>query len=104
MKALESLLPTSQCYTLGMGRREIYKERMAELGLSQADVVRRIVEIRQRRGEDVEFQQIQSAIGRALKEPDRSSMLMNDEIVEALQGSTIVKWIGIKVAGRQTKI
>lgn len=77
----------------GMGRREVYADRMAQLGWTEYRLVQEIVKIRQARGEtNIKFTSIQSTINKALKEPEGRATYINDDIVNALGGKTVIEW------------
>jgi hypothetical protein len=77
-------------------RVELYQARLKELGWTKYRLAQEIVTIRQRRGEDVTFRSIESAIRRALANPDTASAQTNDDIVEAMGGETVIRWKTMK--------
>jgi hypothetical protein len=75
-----------------MGRQQTYHARMAELGWTEYRLVQEIVKIRNARGQETTLQGIQSTINKALKEPEGRATYINDDIVKALGGRTIIEW------------
>lgn len=77
-------------------RVELYQARLKELGWTKYRLAQEIVTIRQRRGEDVTFRSIESAIRRALANPDTASAQTNDDIVAAMDGEVVIRWKTVK--------
>jgi hypothetical protein len=75
-----------------MDRKETYQRRLEELGWTEYRLVQEIVRLRQARGEDTKLTSIQSSINKALKEPNGRATYINDDIVEALGGETVIRW------------
>jgi hypothetical protein len=75
-----------------MARKEIYEARLAELGWTEYRLAQEIVEIRKSRGETTTLKGIYSSITQTLKEPERRSTYINDDIVAALGGENVIRW------------
>lgn len=73
-------------------RSQTYEARLHELQWSRYQLAQEVVAIRQRRGEEVTFKAIESAVRRAFSNPETASAQMNDDIIEALGGETIIRW------------
>ncbi|MEP0923475.1 hypothetical protein [Leptolyngbya sp. ST-U4] len=77
-----------------MGRKEVYEARMQELGWTPYRLAQEIIRIRQERGEEPPtVQGLESSLRKALKEPESKSQQTNDDIVKALGGESIIRWI-----------
>ncbi|MEP0914678.1 hypothetical protein NDI45_27640 [Leptolyngbya sp. GB1-A1] len=77
-----------------MGRKEIYEARMQELGWTLYRLAQEIICIRKERGEEPPtIQGLESSLRKALKEPEPKSQQTNDDIVKALGGESIIRWI-----------
>jgi hypothetical protein len=79
-----------------MGRREIYRTRMENLGWSEYRLVQEIVKLRQARGDEATIISIQSSINKALKDPERRATYINDDIVQALGGEFVIRWKNVE--------
>jgi hypothetical protein len=86
------LLERNYAVVSSMDRKETYQRRLEELGWTEYRLVQEIVKLRQARGEDVKLTSIQSSINKALKEPNGRATYINDDIVEALGGETVIRW------------
>jgi hypothetical protein len=75
-----------------MGRKEVYEARMKELGLTAYQLAKKVVELRQARGEDANFTSIESSIRKCLKDPNGRATYINDDIVKAMDGETVIRW------------
>lgn len=76
-------------------RADLYQARLEELGWTKYRLAQEVLKIRQGRGEDIKFQSIESAVRKALAEPEKASAQANDDIVAALNGETVIRWKGI---------
>lgn len=65
---------------------------MAVLGWTKYRVAQEVVKVRQALGEDVTFTKIQSAVYKAIDDPDNRVTWVNDDIVVALGGEQIIRW------------
>jgi hypothetical protein len=79
-----------------MGRREIYRTRMENLGWSEYRLVREIVKLRQARGDEATITSIQSSINKALKDPEGRATYINDDIIQALGGEFVIRWKNVE--------
>lgn len=68
--------------------RDLLQQRFEELGISQAELARRVAEKRQ----NVKPDNLQSAISNALKDPDSRRYSAILEIVEAMGGEVVIRW------------
>lgn len=75
-----------------MDRAQAYQKRLDELGWTRSDLVKAIVELRSQRGESCTFQRIQTSIYKAVQQPEKTAASINDDIVTALGGKTILQW------------
>lgn len=77
-------------------RAKLYKTRLEELGWTKYRLAQEVLKIRQSRGETVEFKSIESAVRKALANPDKASAQANDDLIQAMNGETIIRWRSIQ--------
>jgi hypothetical protein len=77
-------------------RAELYAKRLEELGWTKYRLAQEVLRIRQQRGETVTFQSIESAVRKALANPDKASAQANDDLVEAMNGEVVIRWQSYK--------
>ena len=75
-----------------MDMKAALQKRIEDLGISQSELTRRVVEQRNSQGQNTTVQNLQSAISKALKEPDGRRYSAIAEIVEAMGGEIIIRW------------
>ena len=72
--------------------QNVLQERFEDLGITKYELTRRILELRGKSGEPSEISKLQSAVAKALKEPDGRRYSAIAELVEAMGGEIIVRW------------
>jgi ribosome-binding protein aMBF1 (putative translation factor) len=72
--------------------KDLLQKRFEELGISQAELARRIAEKRQEPGKVVKPDNLQSAISNALKDPDSRRHRAILELIEAMDGEVVIRW------------
>jgi hypothetical protein len=72
--------------------KDLLKQRFEELGISQAELARRIAEKRQEPGKAVNPDNLQSAISNALKDPDSRRHSAVLELIEVMGGEVVIRW------------
>lgn len=77
-------------------RQQIYQARLEELGWTKYRLAQEVLKIRQERGETITFQSIESAVRKALANPDKASAQANDDLIKAMDGETIIQWQSIQ--------
>lgn len=75
-----------------MGMKDILKERLDELDISQYELTRRVVELRKQEGQDTSISNLSSAVAKALKEPNGRRYSAIVELVEAMGGEIVIRW------------
>lgn len=74
--------------TVFTNMKELLQQRFQELGISQAELARRIAE---KRNLD-KPENIQSAVYNALKDPDSRKYSAILELIEAMDGEVVIRW------------
>jgi len=72
--------------------KDLLQQRFEELGISQAELARRIAKKRQKPGENVDPNNLQSAVSNALKDPDSRRYSSILELIEAMDGEVVIRW------------
>ncbi len=72
--------------------KDVLQQRFEELGISQAELARRIAKKRQKPGENLDPNNLQSAVSNALKDPDSRRYSSILELIEALDGEVVIRW------------
>jgi Cdc6-like AAA superfamily ATPase len=75
-----------------MNMQEILQERFKQLGINNSELTRRVVELRKKEGEDTTVRNLQTAVAKALKEPDSRRYSAISELVEAMGGEIVIRW------------
>ena len=75
-----------------MNMKDILQKRFEELDISQYELTRRVVELRKNEGEETEVSRLQSAVARALKEPDGRRYRAIAELIQAMGGEIVIRW------------
>ena len=75
-----------------MTMKDALDERFEELGITKYELTRRVLELRGQPGEPTEISKLQSAVAKALKEPDGRRYAAIAELVEAMGGEIIIRW------------
>jgi hypothetical protein len=75
-----------------MSMQEILQERFDELNISQYELTRRVVDLRKEAGEETTISKLQTAVAKALKQPDNRRYSAIAELVEAMGGEIIIRW------------
>lgn len=68
--------------------KELLQQRLKELGLTQAELARRIAEKRQLENPE----NLQSAVHNALKDPDSRKYSAILELIDAMDGEVVIRW------------
>lgn len=72
--------------------KDILQDRFEELAISQYELTRRVVELRKREGEETEVSRLQSAVAKALKDPDGRRYRAIAELIQAMGGEIVIRW------------
>jgi hypothetical protein len=72
--------------------KEALYERFDDLGITKYELTRRVLDLRGKPSEPTEIQRIQSAVTKALKEPDGRRYAAIAELVEAMGGEIVIRW------------
>lgn len=75
-----------------MNMKDILQDRFEELAISQYELTRRVVELRKREGEETEVSRLQSAVAKALKDPDGRRYRAIAELIQAMGGEIVIRW------------
>lgn len=84
-----------------MDMKAALQKRIDDLGISQTELTRRVVEQRMSQGHNTTVSNLQSAVSKALKEPDGRRYSAIAELVEAMGGEIVIRWTNfeeVKVA------
>ena len=68
--------------------KDVLQQRLAELGISQSDLTRRIAQKRQVENPA----NLQSAVHNALKDPESRRYATIVELIEAMDGEVVIRW------------
>jgi hypothetical protein len=82
-----------------MDIKSALQKRLQDLDISQYELTRRVVEQRNAKNtqdEDTTVQKLQSAVYKALKEPDGRRYSAIAEIVEAMGGEIVIRWTNVE--------
>jgi hypothetical protein len=75
-----------------MTMKDALQERLEELGISLYELTGRVVEKRKESGQDTTIPKLQSAVTKAVKDPDGRRYSAIAELVDAMDGEIIVRW------------
>jgi hypothetical protein len=72
--------------------KDLLQKRFDELGISQAELARRIAEKRRKPGEEPKPDNFHSAVHNALKDPESRRYSSILELIEAMDGEVVIRW------------
>ena len=72
--------------------KDLLQRRLEELGITQAELARRIAKKRQEPGKDIDPNHLQSAISNAIKDPSSRRYSAILELIEAMDGEVVIRW------------
>lgn len=75
-----------------MDRAKLYQDRLAALGWTEYRLAQEIAKQRSEQGNSVTAQQIYSSIRKCVNDPANCKQAINDDIVTALMGETVIRW------------
>lgn len=75
-----------------MTMKEVLDERFDDLGITKYELTRRVLDLRGKPSEPTEIQRLQSAVTKALNEPDGRRYAAIAELVEAMGGEIVIRW------------
>lgn len=75
-----------------MTMKDVLNERFDELDITKYELTRRVLELRGQSSEPAEINKLQSAVAKALKEPDNRRYSAIAELVEAMGGEVVIRW------------
>ena len=75
-----------------MTMKEVLYERFDDLGITKYELTRRVLDVRGKPSEPTEIQRLQSAVTKALNEPDGRRYAAIAELVEAMGGEIVIRW------------
>lgn len=75
-----------------MTMKDVLDERLGELGITKYELTRKVLELRGQPSDPPEISKLQSAVAKALKEPNGRRYAAIVELVEAMGGEVIIRW------------
>jgi hypothetical protein len=72
--------------------KDVLDERLGELGITKYELTRKVLDLRGQPSDPPEISKLQSAVSKALKEPDGRRYAAIVELVEAMGGEVIIRW------------
>lgn len=79
-------------YDAMIDRAQVYQERLKQLNWSEYRLAQEVAKLRTERNAPATAQQIYSSIRKCIADPGNCKQSINDDIVAALEGETLIRW------------